>query len=81
MQVHEDEKGPKQCQTRRLGHRDVFFLKFTFYFLFFYYYEAHEGPQQPTTANAGQRRPTAANEGQCKAHDSQRRPTKAIVPP
>src|ERR1700678_75228 len=29
-------------------------------------YEPHEGPQQPTTANAGQRRPTAANEGQCR---------------
>ena len=30
------------------------FFKFTFYFLFFYYYKAHEGPQQPTKANAGQ---------------------------
>src|ERR1700678_270958 len=43
--------------------------------------QAHEGPQQPTKANEGQHRPTAANEGQCKAHNSQRRPTKAIVPP
>src|SRR5271168_2208198 len=39
------------------------FFQCTFYFSFFYYYEAHEGPQQPTTANAGQRRPTQVNEG------------------
>ena len=58
MQAHKDKKG--------IG---MFFfcnVHFIFYFLFFDYYEAHEGPQQPTTANAGQRMPTAANEGQCR---------------
>src|ERR1700678_1211297 len=67
--------GPQQptkanAGPRRIG-RYVFFVTcnvstFYFYFLFFNYYEAHEGLQQPTTANVGQRRPTAANEGQCR---------------
>src|ERR1700678_3648111 len=26
MQAHKDEKGPKQCQMRRLGHRYVFLM-------------------------------------------------------
>src|ERR1700678_3207715 len=56
-------------QCRPTQNRYVFFVMlvhFIFYFLFLNYYEAHEGLQQPTTANAGQRRPTAPNEGQCR---------------
>src|ERR1700678_4163462 len=63
-------------QCRPTKNRYVFFcnVHFIFYFLITTKqlrllrsnYKAHEGPQQPTTANAGQRRPTAANEGQCR---------------
>src|ERR1700678_1150951 len=71
-------------QRRKRAQRNVSFLIYIFY-LFIYITtkptKAHSSQQRPTQANAGQCRPTAANEGQCKAHDSQRRPTKAIVPP
>ena len=55
----EEKKRPKRrvFVWARIG------MCFTFYFLFFYYYEAHEGPQQPTTANDGQQRPMQVNEG------------------
>src|SRR5271168_2094472 len=66
----EEKKGPNDASDvvwARIG------MCFTFYFLFFYYYEAHEGPQQPTTANDGQRRPMQVNEGP----QQPRRPTQA----
>src|ERR1700678_2917370 len=46
-------------------------------FNFLYYYEAHEGPQQPTTANAGQRRSTQAHSGQRRPMQGPRQPTQA----
>src|ERR1700678_3956832 len=60
MQAREDEKG------LGMSFFVMYILLHFIKFLFFNYYEAHEGPQQPTTANAGQRMPTAANEGQCR---------------
>src|ERR1700678_1156225 len=52
-----------------------FNLHLIFYFL--YYYEAHEGPQQPTTAKAGQRKSTQAHNGQRRPMQGQRQPTQA----
>src|ERR1700678_1106637 len=63
---------PQQPTKANGGPRRSFFLYCTFYFLFFNYYDAHEGPQQPTTANAGQRRPTAPNKGQCRPTKTKR---------
>src|ERR1700678_1411006 len=62
--AHSSQQRPTQVNTcpqqpmkanggpRRIGM--FFFCTVHFIFLFFNYYEAHEGPQQPTTANAGQ---------------------------
>src|ERR1700678_2369969 len=67
--------GPQQPAKANAGPRRrkrdsmsffVMYILSTFYFLLFNYYKAHQGPQQPTTANAGQCMPTAANKGQCR---------------
>src|ERR1700678_2062370 len=71
-------------RRRKRAKRYVSFLIYIFNLIFFITTKptkARSSQRRPTQANTGQRRPTAANEGQCKAHDSQRRPTKAIVPP
>src|ERR1700678_2091785 len=66
-----------ECKWRPTKNRYVFFLYCTFYFLFFYYYKAHEGPQQPTTANTGQRRSMQAHSGQRRPVQGPRQPTQA----
>src|ERR1700678_2992525 len=59
MQAHEDEKGPKRRQARRLGPREVFFFSFSVLLTM----KAHSSPRRPTQANEGQCRPTKTKKG------------------
>src|ERR1700679_2458858 len=57
--------GPRRQKRDSMSFFVIYILS-TFNLLFFNYNEAHEGTQQPSTANTGQHMPTAANEGQCR---------------
>src|ERR1700677_115537 len=58
-QAHEEGKGPKRRQTRRLGPREVFLFNVFFLNVLL----IHESPRRPTAANEGRRRPTKREKG------------------